>query len=102
MEIKVLNTMHQAIIKIKTDSESESVFFLSSFNSNCGTLFIENINIPTPVEIAISATLKMALKVKSLPPQIGNQLGRLPFQMEIKHINYFTVNRRHKAVLKTM
>jgi hypothetical protein len=27
MEIKVLNTMHQAILKIK-DSESESVFYL--------------------------------------------------------------------------
>jgi hypothetical protein len=76
MEIKVLNTMHQAIIKIKTDSESESVFIffliLTLWNA-----FIENI-IPTPVEIAISATLKMALKVKSLPPQIGNQLRILP------------------------
>ncbi len=32
---------------------------------------------PTPVEIAISATLKMALKkANSLPPQKGNQEGK--------------------------
>jgi hypothetical protein len=38
---------------------------------------IENINIPTPVEIAISATLKMALKSKIVAAPNGNR-GRLP------------------------
>jgi hypothetical protein len=34
--------MHQAIIKIKTDSESESVFFYLLFNSNSyGTLLLK-------------------------------------------------------------
>jgi hypothetical protein len=51
---------------------------------------LKNINIPTPVEIAISATLKMALKSKIVAAPNSNQLG-LPFKMEIKHINYFTV-----------
>jgi hypothetical protein len=58
---------------------------------------IENINIPT-VEIAISATLKMALKSKIVAAPNGNR-GRL-LKMEIKHINYFTVKIGHKAVLK--
>jgi hypothetical protein len=53
--------------------------------------FIEKISYPTPVEIAISATLKMALKVKSLPPKNRQPIRRLPSKMEIKHINYFTV-----------
>jgi hypothetical protein len=35
--------------------------------------FIENINIPTPVEMAISATLKMALKSKIFTTPKGNQ-----------------------------
>jgi hypothetical protein len=40
---------------------------------------LKTISIPTPVEMAISATLKMALKkVKNLPPQNGSQLGKLP------------------------
>jgi hypothetical protein len=63
--------------------------------------FIEKYQYSTPVEIAISATLKMALKVKSLPPQIGNQLGRLPFQNKTYQLLY-RENRRHKAVLKTI
>jgi hypothetical protein len=65
--------------------------------------FIEKYNIPTPVEIAISATLDGIKKVKSLPPQIGNQLGRLPFQNGNKTYQLlYRENRRHKAVLKTM
>jgi isoprenylcysteine carboxyl methyltransferase (ICMT) family protein YpbQ len=63
--------------------------------------FFENINIPTPV-IAISATLKMALKSKIVAAPNRQPVRRLPFQMEIKHINYFTVKIGHKAVLKTM
>jgi isoprenylcysteine carboxyl methyltransferase (ICMT) family protein YpbQ len=52
---------------------------------------LKNINIPTPVEIAISATLKMALKSKIVAAPNRQPVRRVPFQMEIKHINYFTV-----------
>jgi hypothetical protein len=90
---KVLNT-NQVILK-KDRFRSESVFFLSLFNSNSGTLFIEKYQY-SYIEIAISATLKMALKVKSLPPQIGNQLGRLPFQMGNK--TYQLLYRENSAI----
>jgi hypothetical protein len=100
MEIKVLNTMHQAIINKRPIQNLNRSFFIF-FNSNSyGTLFVENINIPTPVEIAISATLKMALKSKIVAAQIGNQL-RFLSKWEIKS-SLYRENRRHKAVLKTM
>jgi hypothetical protein len=51
--------------------------------------FVENINIPTPVEIAISATLKMALKSKIVAAPNRQPIRR--FLSKIKHINYFTV-----------
>ena len=45
-------------------------------------LLLNTSKIPTPVDIAISATLKIALKKEtSSPPQIGNQDGKTPFQI---------------------
>lgn len=45
-------------------------------------LLLKKINIPTPVEMAKSATLKIALKKRKLfPPQNGSQLGNVPSQM---------------------
>jgi hypothetical protein len=45
-------------------------------------LLLKTSKIPTPVEIAISATLKIALKkAKCFPPKIGNQVGRFPSQI---------------------
>jgi hypothetical protein len=52
---------------------------------------LKNINIPTPVEIAISATLKMALKSKIVAAPNRQPIRRFLSKMEIKHINYFTV-----------
>jgi hypothetical protein len=64
---------------------------------------LKNINIPTPVEIAISATLKMALKSKIVAAQIGNQLGGFLSKMGNKTYQLlYRENKRHKAVLKTM
>jgi hypothetical protein len=63
---------------------------------------LKNINIPTPVEIAISATLKMALKSKIVaapnrqPVRTSFQNGNKTYQL------LYRENRRHKAVLKTM
>jgi hypothetical protein len=61
---------------------------------------LKNINIPTPVEIAISA---MAKKSKIVAAPIGNQLGGFLSKMGNKTYQLlYRENKRHKAVLKTM
>jgi hypothetical protein len=63
--------------------------------------FIENINIPTCRNSHISYV--DGIKSKIVAAQIGNQLGRLPFQNGNKTYQLlYRENRRHKAVLKTM
>lgn len=45
-------------------------------------LLLKTKSTPTPVEIATSATLKIALKkAKCFPPNIGSQAGRFPSQI---------------------
>jgi hypothetical protein len=45
-------------------------------------LLLKTSKIPTPVEIAISATLKIALKnMKCFPPKKGSQDGKFPSQI---------------------
>jgi len=62
----------------------ELCFGISKNNYACfgNALLLKTNNTPTPVEIAISATLKIALKnIKCFPPKIGSQEGRLPSQI---------------------
>jgi hypothetical protein len=59
--------------------------------------------IPTPVEIAISATLKMALKSKIVAAPNRQPIRRFLSKMGNKTYQLlYRENRRHKAVLKTM
>jgi hypothetical protein len=64
-------------------------------------LFVEKIKIPTPVDIAISATLKIALKVNSFPPQIGKSwVGSVPKENKACRL-LFRETKSRKADLRT-
>ena len=87
------NPKHQkvelkVIIYIFLNSKERAAFITmcgarTIYESSLGNAFLLNtINKPTPVEMAVSATLKIALKkVNGLPPQIGSQLGKSPLQI---------------------
>ena len=82
MATKVRENMHQAITDNKKRPSRAVFLFIVKLIYFPKAFLLKTIKIPTPVEIATSATLKIALKnVKCLPPHIGNQEGRFPSQI---------------------
>ena len=77
MVTKAPEIMLPDIIDNKKDLIMRSfLYILNNYAFEPNAFLLNTIRIPTPVEIATSAILKIALKnVKFLPPKTGTQLG---------------------------